>query len=559
MKRFGKRRPGRGAWVVATAVGLLAAVYVTAYRIADTQLERLLPGAVAQAVGGRDAAAYSVTFGDLRLAPALNGVRVASLAVSLDSAAAREMAEPALVRHASLGSVRVAGLRLIPLLRGRGIYVSSIEIEEPGVSLHFPAQGGPTEPLPEPGLNSEAVVESSRFRPPRTTLRRILLRNGSVDLTRVTDRGVLASRLRGLDVTLTEISIDSVTFANPVRALTNSRVTLAFDTAHHVLGDSLYFVAATGVRADSRDSVVEIGAVGFTPTLEATSFFGRLPKRADRLNVHAGPIRIRGLDFANYLRDEAVLVRLVEVDSLDLHVYSDIALDWGQKARPCRYHMGFAEIPIPFRLDTLRIGSGFIRYSELAKGSQKPGELTMEQVNGTVTNLTNDPGRMTPATPAVASLSARLFGEGPVAATVRYPLLSPTLDFDVEVSLGAMSILPANRFATNVTGVEVKEGRVDSLWVGLESRDGKVTGRVHMRYRDLDFRILDRNTGKEMAWHSVLGFLGNAVVRSSNPGKPQDEPRDGRIEYSCGDQDMVFFEFLVHALVNGLKRVVFIL
>jgi hypothetical protein len=42
-------------------------------------------------------------------------------------------------------------------------------------------------------------------------------------------------------------------------------------------------------------------------------------------------------------------------------------------------------------------------------------------------------------------------------------------------------------------------------------------------------------------------------------GKPQDEPRDGRIEYTCGDNDMVFFEFLIHALTSGLKRIVLIL
>jgi hypothetical protein len=221
--------------------------------------------------------------------------------------------------------------------------------------------------------------------------------------------------------------------------------------------------------------------------------------------------------------------------------------------------MAFAEIPIPFRVDTVRLNGGAIRYSELAKGSERPGELTFQDVSGTVVNLTNDPERMTAATPAVARLAARLYGEGQVAATVRYPLLSSTLDFDVEASVGPMGLLPANRFATNVTGAEVKEGQLDSLWVGLESRDGKATGRIHMRYRDLNFRLVDRNTGKEMAWHSVLGFLGNVAVRSSNPGNPEGEPRDGTIQYTCGDNDMVFFEFFVHSLVSGLKRIVLIL
>jgi hypothetical protein len=552
-------RISRKVWIAIPLIVLLGLLYAVVLTVAAGQITRLLPGAVAEAIGGRDADRYDVRVGDVDVSLALNGLTVRDLTVSIDSTAVRSTVEPALVRTARLGSLRVAGLRIVPLLRGKGIYVTSIDLEEPTVSLYLPEQGARSEVSPGGDDRSEADGRPTEFRPPRTTLRRVRIQDGSIDLTRVTDRGVLTSLLRDLDLTLTEIEIDSVTFANPVQALANSRVTIAFDTVYHVLDDSLYFVAATGVRGDSRDSVVEIRSVGFTPTLEAAPFFGRLSKRADRLNVTAGPIRIEGLDFANYVSDEAFRARKIAVDSLKLRVYSDIALDWGVKARPCRYHMGFAEIPIPFRVDTVQLSDGFIRYSELAKGSERPGELEFEDVNGTVTNLTNDPAAMTAATPALARMGARLYGEGPVSAVVRYPLLSPTLDFDLEVGLGAMPILPANRFATNVTGVEVKQGQIDSLWVEIESRDGKATGRVHMRYRDLNFRILDRNSGKEMVWHSVLGFAGNIAVRSSNPGKPQDEPRDGRIDYTCGEQDMVFFEYLVHALVTGLKRVVLII
>jgi hypothetical protein len=342
--------------------------------------------------------------------------------------------------------------------------------------------------------DAEPVAQSASPRPPNATLRSVSIRNGSIDLKRPTDYGALTSFLRDLELKLTEIQIDTVTLANPVSALTNSRVSLAFDTAYHVLDDSLYAVTATGFRAESRDSVMEIGTIHLTPTLEATPFFGRLRQRADRLGLSAGPIRIEGLDFAKYISDEALAIRLIEVDSLDLHVHSDIDLDWGPKARPCRYHMGFSEIPVPFRIDTVRVNDGFIRYSELAKGSVSPGELTFEEVAGLITNLTNDPDLMTPATPAVVNMTARLFGEGDMEATVRYPLLSPTLDFDVEASAGPMSLTTANRFASNVAGVEVTNGDLDSLWVGLESRDGKATGRVHMRYRDLSFRMFDRNT-----------------------------------------------------------------
>jgi hypothetical protein len=548
---------GRLSWPIRAglgAVGLLIALYVTVLMVAERQLTRLLPDAVAEGIGGRDADRYTVSVGNVRLSPALNGVTVQELEILADTIGTADMAEPALVQSATLRSLRVSGLRLVPLLSGKGVFVSTIEIDGPTVALGI--TGVDTRTGPAEAAEPAASAPASPV--PTAALRRVVIRDGSIDVSRPTEYGTLSSILRGLELELTEIRIDAVTLANPVRALTNSRVSLAFDSVQHVLDDSLYVVTATGLRAESRDSVMEIDKVEFTPTLEAMPFFNRLPERADRMSLSAGPIRIEGLHFAEYVREDALRLRRIDVDSLDLHAYSNIALDWGPRARPCRYHMAFSTIPIPLRIDTIQVNDGFIRYSELAKGSVRPGDLTLEGANGLVTNLTNNPELMTSQTPAVIQMSARLFGKGNVAATIRYPLLSQNLDFDLEASVGPMDVIPANMFATNVTGVEMKQGELDSLWVGLESRAGKATGRVHMRYRDLDFRIVDRNTGDEKAWHSVLGFVGNVALRSSNPGKPGDDPRDGEIDYTCGNNDIVFFEYFVHALVSGLKKIVLI-
>jgi len=551
------RRLGRRARIAAVVgIGLVVVIYVGVLLVANAQLGRLLPRAIAEAVGGQDADRYTVEVGDVRLAPSLRGVTVEDLTVAFDSAAATDITEPALVRAASLGSVRVSGVRLIPLLRGEGIFVSSVEIDEPRIELDFSVAAVEKLPASDAARGDAASPESEEFSPPEAILRRIRIRDGSVDLTQVTERGTLTSFLHGLDLELTEIRIDTLSFANPGRALTNSRVSVAFDTVRHVFGDSLYVLTATQVRADSRDSLVRIGTVQLVPTLEAAPFFDRLPERADRINMSAGPIRVEGLDFAGYVSEETVHVRLVDVDSLDLHVYSDINLDWGPRAMPCRYHNGFAEIPFPLRIDTIRVNDALIRYSELANGSERPGELTLEELNGTVVNLTNDPDRMTYDTPAVANVTAKLFGEAPMQASLAYPLLSPTVDFSLEAAAGPMDLVTANRFATNTTGVEVEKGQLDSLWLSAEVKDGQAEGRVLMLYRDLDFRLVNKNSGKEMAWHAVAGFAANIVLRSNNPGKPEDTPRDGKIEYSCGDNDMVFFEFFVHFLANGLKRIV---
>jgi len=333
-------------------------------------------------------------------------------------------------------------------------------------------------------------------------------------------------------------------------------VSIAFDSARHMFDDSLYVTTVRRVRAESQSGLAEIGQVQLTPTLEAAPFFERLSERSDRIALEAGPIHIGGLDFAGYVRGDSIHVRMIAVDSLDLHVHSNINLDWGQRAQPCRYHEPFSAIAVPLRIDTVQVSGGLVRYSELAKGSVSPGELTLEALNGTIVNVNNDPEAMTPAAPAVARVTAKLFGEAPMQAMLSYPLLSPTLDFRVEASAGPMDLVTANRFATNVTGLDINRGWLDTLWLSAEVRNGRAEGRVEMQYRDLHFRLVDKRTGRAKAWHAVAGLAAKVLIRSNNPGRSGDTPRDGRIDYRCGDQDMVFFEFLVHLLANGLKRIV---
>ena len=551
-------------WLLIAAVGAVLAIagYVGLHVIANGQLRKLLPAAVATAVGGEDADRYAVAVDAVRLAPWLSGLTVRGLTVALDTARAAAAEEPALIRSASVRAFHVSGIRLIPLIRGEGIFISSIEIDRPQAELYFAWPEGEesrraTEADAAQGAPGAAEAEATGgFEAPPAALERIRIDDASIVLIQDSEIGTALSALHGLDLELTDISIDVVTAANPARALANSRVEIAFDSASHRVEDSLYVIRAAGLRADSDESLVAIEDLSVIPTLEAGPFFARLEQRADRIDLSAGPILIRGLDFHRYFAEDALYVRSIEVDSLDLHVFADINIAWGPRARACRYHNGFAEIEVPMTIDTIRLVDADVRYSELAKGAARPGELTFEDLSGVVVNVTNDRERMTQETPVVVDVTGKLFGEGSVQARLAYPLLSPTLDFTLEASVGPMDMTAFNTFARNVVGVEVKKGRLDSLYMSKESKQGQASGRLYMRYRDLDFRIFDRNSGKEMPWHTVAGFLGNLVVRSNNPDKPGDEPREGTIKYTCGDKDIVFFEFLVGALGSGMKGIV---
>ena len=93
-------RISRKVWIAIPLIAVLGLLYAVVLTVAAGQITRLLPGAVAEAIGGRDADRYDVSVGDVDLSLLLNGLTVRDLTVSIDSTAVSSTVEPALVRTA---------------------------------------------------------------------------------------------------------------------------------------------------------------------------------------------------------------------------------------------------------------------------------------------------------------------------------------------------------------------------------------------------------------------------------------------------------------------------
>jgi hypothetical protein len=212
------------------AIGIVVAIvgYIGLHVVANGQLRKQLPAAVATAIGGEDADRYAVAAEAVRLSPWLSGLTVRGLTVALDTAGATEdVAEPALIRSASVRSFAVSGIQLIPLIRGKGIFISSIEIDQPEAELHFslPVDEEPPGSVEEDAApGTEDTEAAGGFEAPPAALERIRINDASIILIQDSEIGTALSTLHGLDLELTDIAIDVVTAANPARALANSTI-----------------------------------------------------------------------------------------------------------------------------------------------------------------------------------------------------------------------------------------------------------------------------------------------------------------------------------------------
>ena len=322
--------------------------------------------------------------------------------------------------------------------------------------------------------------------------------------------------------------------------------------------DSLTTVAIARVEANAADSMLRMDSVEVRPTVDLAQQRRRVKWRRTRIGASIAAITAHGIDYGALLGTGNIAIRRVDLTTPRLDMLVDRLPE--PDPRPERARMPneiMRALPMRLTIDTVRTTDGTIVYGELEPGRPRPGLVTFERVRGTVTNLSNDPARMSDTHPMVGTASADLMGAGRLSATVEIPLLADQLDMRYRGTLGAIPLMDFNRFMALNMPIKVRQG--DGIGCSFDARvvDGHATGRLTPLYRDLKIGMTGKGGG-------VFGTIGRHVgsfvannfkLRTDNPADDgKGELVVGRIDGRRAPDDELF-PFLWSTLRPAIKQV----
>jgi hypothetical protein len=322
--------------------------------------------------------------------------------------------------------------------------------------------------------------------------------------------------------------------------------------------DSLTTVAIARVEANAADSMLRMDSVEVRPTVDLAQQRRRVKWRRTRIGASIAAITARGIDYGALLRAGNIVIRRMDLTTPRLDMLVDRLPE--PDPRPERARMPneiMRALPMRLTIDTIGTGDGTIVYGELELGRPRPGLVTFERVRGTVTNLSNDPARMSDTHPMVGTASAHLMGAGRLSATIEIPLLADKLDLRYRGTLGPIPLIDFNRFMALNMAIKVRQG--DGIGCSFDARvvDGHATGRLTPLYRDLKIGMTDKGGG-------VFGTIGRHVgsfvannfkLRTDNPADDgKGELIVGRIDRRRAP-DEELFPFFWSTLRPAIKQV----
>jgi hypothetical protein len=191
-----------------------------------------------------------------------------------------------------------------------------------------------------------------------------------------------------------------------------------------------------------------------------------------------------------------------------------------------------------------------VLYSERAPDGARPGTIRFEEFAGELRNVANvfadDAGPMT------MDVRARLNGAGELRAGIEYDMSGSGLNMSFVGSLSRMDAGSLNEILTDLEGVRVQSGRLDTAWFEARVVNDSASGRVHLGYSALRVSFQDKDTGRRGLLDVIKTFLANAVkLKSDNPERPGVPARTASVELRRRPE-VPIVGFMWHIVRSGL-------
>ena len=213
-------------------------------------------------------------------------------------------------------------------------------------------------------------------------------------------------------------------------------------------------------------------------------------------------------------------------------------------------HEAVALIAKPFRIDRLTFTDGTVKHATRRFEGAEPGVLTFHRVQLRATEIANTAaGGETIAVQA----EAWLMDAGAITMQMRIPVAPSALAFQYSGKLMAMDLTRLDEYMGRVGRIQIKSGTASEAWFDIDVEDAHARGSVGGVYRDLQVKVVDRETGSAGGvTDRVATVLANHLkVRHENTRDATGLEKTGKVDYVRKPEES-FLQFAWLALRTGV-------
>ena len=540
-KRKTDTRWGKIAWIVACcALGVLV-VKVGVEVWLGSKIRRTIVSKVSEASDG----AYRAEVGGVRVGLFNRAVRVENFTLHSDSARLRLKGSPLAGLNVRVAQLSLGGIRWDRKGASMRISADELEIISPRIVRSR-----------SPGAEADTSAGSRRSWRDRLDSTGILaeigrfdIRNARVEVCDYRNGRRVCHRIEGLSLGSDDLCFD-MSADSLSRPWFCSDMELAVDRLDYRIDEGAVLLEVDTLRFGAGDGSLYVAAVRLEPQYPKDMFARRAPGHIDWTRVSVRSIGCTGIDWAAWTDGGGLRIDSLSIPQAEVESYKNRQVPRPQRVKQLFYR---SLQRLPFAVDVRRITLGNVRarYDELSENGTEPGIVQFDSLSGEFYGLTNRGGA-----DDFFRLEARgkLYGAGLLKASFRFPSDSLNRRFEIDGSLGPMSLPLLNRVVTPLAGIQIDSGRLERIEFRVTGNDARSEVQMTMLYDGLDVEMVKRQPDGRLKERRLMTFVvDKMLIRPSNPDGRGTRTADGSAER---DPYRSQFNYWWKSLLPGIKNTV---
>ncbi len=332
-----------------------------------------------------------------------------------------------------------------------------------------------------------------------------------------------SGQLKDVAIKMSDILIDSTTQYDTKRFLFAREATLSTKNLYGRTADSLYYYTCKSVIISTADNKLTAENIELHPRGNKHWFESHLTNRKEMYNVNIPTLTLSGINWWNLTNKKNIIAKEAAIYKGNITIFLDRSLPF-RKVKINNYpHQLLMRLPIPVSITLTHIRHAKLSYSEYNPGMAKTGTIYIDDMNGTVSNITNIPGEIKKHSMMVMQSTGLFMHKIPITDGFHFDLSKyKTGNFTMDLNIGNIDRTVLNPITTPLGEFELKRGSIQKGIAHVIGDNFKGAGHGELLYRNLYLVGLKKDADKAsgIKKKSVLSFIGNALlIKNNNPSR----------------------------------------
>ena len=523
----------------------------------NTFLKPVIKRSLAKVVVDGSDSLYTFSLKDYTIGPGGRSAVINGLDIHVDSARYKLLKTagllPPLIISIQVNRATVTGLNPWQLWRYKNIICNRIVLNGARINLLQQTKRSDTIKTAEPKSLYELIKPDIND----ISIRRINISDADVVYRTVQQQTDQKSswHFTNTGVILDDIKVDSLAHTDTARVWYAGNLQVSLGSSNMAASDGIYKFSTKDTEYDFKKRSAEVEEVKLIPAISKAEFNKRMGHEADLFTISIPKVSIENFNASALLLDNNLEAELIRLAAPYINIYKDRTAGPDYRNKVGKYpHQLLLKADVQIEVKKLNINKGKLVVSQKSLKTGETGSFTFTNVNGNITNVTNQKDDIAAHHWCKANLSAAFMGPNPMNALFSFDLASTNGHFITDATLASLQPSQINPVFRSLARAELESFKLNKLIYHVEGNDNYAVGNLTLLYQDLKLNVLKKEDG-ELKKKGLISLLANLLkIYDHNPMPGEAERKATGIKFQRLPNKN-FFGLVVRTLLECAQQI----